>query len=121
MDFDATCRMIGMCVEPVAAEACRYLEAHGYQFCVDFGTDNAVTRARACLIEHNPVIAAPSGRECIAPAVSSVQWDRADREWLREIERAFGEASNTDFPRPDRGRPYLLGAPGGFRGADSTP
>jgi len=54
MDFDTTCRLIGLEVDPVTAEACRFLETKGQRFCVDFGQDNAVERAGGQVIERNP-------------------------------------------------------------------
>jgi hypothetical protein len=37
---------LGLRVPSYIAFACDYLESHGKRFCVDFGTDNAVTLAR---------------------------------------------------------------------------
>lgn len=42
---EATCRLIGYVLTGVQVEACRYLEARGYRFCVDFGHENCIAMA----------------------------------------------------------------------------
>lgn len=39
-------RLLGLNVPPWKAHALDYLEANGFRFCVDFGTENAVELAR---------------------------------------------------------------------------
>jgi hypothetical protein len=45
-DWRRTARLIGLVVSGWRARAFDYLEAHGQRFCVDFGTDNAIEKAR---------------------------------------------------------------------------
>lgn len=39
------CRMIGVVLTGVQISACRFLEARGYRFCVDFGHENCIAMA----------------------------------------------------------------------------
>lgn len=48
--FDMVCRQIGFKVSRDVTEACRFLEAHGQQFCVDFGVENAIQKARIIML-----------------------------------------------------------------------
>jgi len=47
MTTDETCRQLGLTLTPEQWRACRYLERQGQRFCIDFGTENAVEKARA--------------------------------------------------------------------------
>ena len=47
MTTDETCRQLGLTLTPEQWRACRYLERQGQRFCIDFGYDNAVEKARA--------------------------------------------------------------------------
>jgi hypothetical protein len=40
-------RLLNMRISGWTARAFTYLEAHGFRFLVDFGTDNAIAKARA--------------------------------------------------------------------------
>lgn len=40
-------RMLGIVVTQAQDRACRYLEHHGFRFCVDFGYENAIDKAPA--------------------------------------------------------------------------
>ena len=46
MRVSETCRMLDLRLPPYQYFACLYLESHGFKFCVDFGYDNAVDKAR---------------------------------------------------------------------------
>jgi len=45
MPFNDACRLLNLEVAPEIADACRFLESRGQRFCVDFGFENAVTKA----------------------------------------------------------------------------
>lgn len=40
-DFDSISEQIGLELDPVLAEMCRWLEKRGLRFCIDFGYSNA--------------------------------------------------------------------------------
>lgn len=46
MTVSYVCRLLDLKVPPYKYFACLYLESHGLRFCVDFGTENAVEKAR---------------------------------------------------------------------------
>ena len=46
-EWRVTAKMIGLTVPRWKSYALDYLESVGQRFCVDFGTDNAVEKARA--------------------------------------------------------------------------
>lgn len=48
-DYDRTCKLLKLKTTFTVDEACRFLEAHGQQFCVDFGTENAIDKALAIM------------------------------------------------------------------------
>ncbi len=48
-EYDRTCKLLRLRTTFTVDEACRFLEAHGQVFCVDFGTDNAVDKALAIM------------------------------------------------------------------------
>lgn len=39
-DFDDAVRWLKLDIDPLRANACRYLESKGKRFCVDFGYEN---------------------------------------------------------------------------------
>ncbi len=45
MNFESTVKLLKLRVPRVVRFACLYLEQRGLRFCVDFGTDNAVSKA----------------------------------------------------------------------------
>ena len=45
-DYRRTARRIGMRMSQSQHRACAYLEAQGFRFCVEFGRDNAIEKAR---------------------------------------------------------------------------
>lgn len=45
-DVQRLTALLGVDVPPYKHFAMLYLENHGFRFCVDFGTDNAVEKAR---------------------------------------------------------------------------
>jgi len=87
MDFDATCRLIGLEVDPATAEACRFLETKGQRFCVDFGTETAVGLAGSLLIERNPPLPIAKSFHMLGAGLRYLTDE--DMEWFREMEKAF--------------------------------
>lgn len=60
MKWHETARLIGLSVSGWRARAMSYLESEGFAFCVDFGTENAVEKARAHWIQRKR--GKPAGR-----------------------------------------------------------
>lgn len=46
MKFAETCLQLGISLTPPQFYACAYLENNGLRFCVDFGYQNAIDKAR---------------------------------------------------------------------------
>lgn len=46
MSFIEIEKLLNLSVPPYKRFACLYLEGQGFRFCVDFGTDNAIEKAR---------------------------------------------------------------------------
>lgn len=47
MTVDKLVRLLEVEITSEQLHACRYLEGRGFRFCVDFGYENAVEKARA--------------------------------------------------------------------------
>jgi hypothetical protein len=86
--------MIGLNVDPVTADACRFLESAGRRFCVDFGTETAVGFAGSLLIERNPSL--PIVKNFHMLGVGLQYLTDEDLSWFRKMEMAFGD---TDLAR----------------------
>lgn len=45
MDVEKTLERLGIEVDSETLDACLFLESMGLRFCIDFGTENAITKA----------------------------------------------------------------------------